>query len=200
MPRAHECARAASSILGSRCIARPLVVGEIHLASAQIYRADHSSPTSIQDVGVDHRRGYVGVTQEFLHRTNVVTAFEQMRRERVTQRVSGDSLANAGSERSAPHSALNAGLMNVMPANLPGPRIDRQLSRWKQVLPTNLLRRMRKLTRERIGKEHLAVSTRDIFFMQRDDGCDLLLKRFDVAPRQRHNPILLPLTIANDDL
>lgn len=42
-----------------------------------VERAAHPSPTLVEYVRVDHRRRYVGMPQEFLHRTNVVAAFEQ---------------------------------------------------------------------------------------------------------------------------
>ena len=38
----------------------------------------------IQDVGVDHRRADVRMTEQFLHRSNVVPILEQMGREGVT--------------------------------------------------------------------------------------------------------------------
>ena len=60
------------------CTLRALGVREIYLASAQINWADHTSPTAIEDVGVDHRGLHVGMTQQFLDCTNVIPRFEQM--------------------------------------------------------------------------------------------------------------------------
>jgi len=37
-----------------------------HASTRSVERADHSSPTPIQDVGVDQRGGNIGVTEELL--------------------------------------------------------------------------------------------------------------------------------------
>ena len=39
-----------------------------------------ATTTSIEHVGVDHRRADVFVPEEFLHRPNIVPRFEEMRR------------------------------------------------------------------------------------------------------------------------
>ena len=70
-----------TSVQGSHCIARPLGVREINLASAHINWADHTSPTTIQDVGVNHRRFHIGMTEQLLHGSNVITGFQKVRRE-----------------------------------------------------------------------------------------------------------------------
>jgi hypothetical protein len=45
-----------------------------------VRRAPDAQRASIQDVGVDHRRADIRVPEEFLNRSNVGAAFEQMGR------------------------------------------------------------------------------------------------------------------------
>ena len=56
--------------------------------SPWIERTPHTSPTALQDMGVDHRRADVFVSQQFLHRPNVVTVLQQMRGKAVAERIS----------------------------------------------------------------------------------------------------------------
>jgi hypothetical protein len=48
-----------------------------------VERAPHAASTLIEHVGVDHRRAHVAMPQELLDRPDVVSRFEQVRRERV---------------------------------------------------------------------------------------------------------------------
>lgn len=52
-----------------------------------IERATHSAPTTVQHVRVDHRRRHVPVPEQLLNGADVVPVLEQVRRERVPQRV-----------------------------------------------------------------------------------------------------------------
>ena len=56
-----------------------------------------ASPTPIKDVGVDHGGAHVGVAEQFLHGANIVVALQQMRRERMAQRVRGGRFGDAPS-------------------------------------------------------------------------------------------------------
>ena len=64
-------------------------------AKQGVHRAQHPSPAPVQDMGVDHRGTHVRVTQEFLHRSNVVTRFQQVGRKRVAQGMAGGPLGDS---------------------------------------------------------------------------------------------------------
>lgn len=49
--------------------------------SERVEWAADAARAALEDVGVDHRRRYVAVTEELLHRPDVMTAFQQVRRE-----------------------------------------------------------------------------------------------------------------------
>lgn len=57
---------AISCVIGGPCLAT------FGMASQCVRRAAGTASASVQDVGVNHRRTNVLVTQEFLHRANVV--------------------------------------------------------------------------------------------------------------------------------
>ena len=49
-----------------------------------VERAVYAATAAIRNMGVGHRRRDIGVAQQCLKRSDVVTALEQMRREAVT--------------------------------------------------------------------------------------------------------------------
>jgi hypothetical protein len=48
------------------------------LSSSDIRRALYGEPGPVQYVSVNHGSGNIGVTQQFLHRANVITRFKKM--------------------------------------------------------------------------------------------------------------------------
>src|SRR6185312_4719504 len=49
--------------------------------SGRVERTDHAPAAPIEDMRVHHRGGDVAVAEQLLHRANVVTRFEEVRRE-----------------------------------------------------------------------------------------------------------------------
>ena len=71
-----------------------LLPGSFYLAEGRstsqgIQGASDPPASPVQDMGVDHRRPDTRVTEDLLNGPDVVTAHEQMCRERVTQGVHG---------------------------------------------------------------------------------------------------------------
>jgi len=61
-----------------------------------IERAANGQPSSMQDVGVDHRRPHALVPKQFLRRADVIVALQQVRGKAVAEGVATDTLFNAG--------------------------------------------------------------------------------------------------------
>ena len=59
----------------------------------------HAAPAFVHDVGVDHRRLDAGMAQQLLHGADVVAVLQQVRGERVAQRVAAHVLDDAGDAR-----------------------------------------------------------------------------------------------------
>lgn len=89
-------------------------------------------------MGVDHGRLHVAMAQELLDRADVMTGFEKMGRERVTERVARGSLGEALFDNGVSYGSLHQGFVDVMAALLFRPGIDPPLFLRKDPLPTPL--------------------------------------------------------------
>jgi hypothetical protein len=58
----------------------------------EVHRALHAPASTVEDVGVDHRRLHALVPEELLHRPDVVAVHQQVRGERMPQGVAGRRL------------------------------------------------------------------------------------------------------------
>ena len=70
-------------------------LASIALSSETVSGAADAASASVEHMGVNHGGAYVFVTQEFLHRTNIVAGGQQVRGERVPECVTGDALREA---------------------------------------------------------------------------------------------------------
>src|SRR5688572_8969899 len=100
--------------------------------------AAHGSGASVEHVGVDHRRGDVAVAEELLDGPNVVAALEQVGGEGVTERVRTGTLAEARTQGSLLHRALDDRFVEVMAAPLTARELDVHPRRRKDALPRPL--------------------------------------------------------------
>src|SRR5262245_60936249 len=82
--------------------------------SQPVGRARDAEGSPVEDVGVDHRGAQVAVAEELLDGADVRAVLEQVCRERVSERVAGDALGDAGQACGALHDALNRRLMEVV--------------------------------------------------------------------------------------
>ncbi len=103
----------------------------------------------MQHTRVDHRCPDVLVAEQLLDRANVVPVLQEMRRERVPQRVAACPLLDPGLPQRGPHSPLDSLFVQVMPSSHAGSRVGRQARRREHPLPTPLRRRRRVLPRQR---------------------------------------------------
>ena len=71
-----------------------------------------------QDVGVNHGRGNVLMSQKLLDRTDVVATFKQMRGKTVPERVTTRGLGNASTPDRQFHRVLKIFLADMMTADL----------------------------------------------------------------------------------
>ena len=70
--------------------------------------------SAVEDMGVDHRGADVVVTEELLHGADVVAVFEEMRGERMPQRVAGGPLVNACLTHGIFHGPLDRAFVNMV--------------------------------------------------------------------------------------
>ena len=68
---------------------------------------------SVHDVGVDHRRAHISMTEQFLHCSDVVPVLEQMRREAMPEGTRTDAFRQTGLSRSLRDGPLHDRLMEM---------------------------------------------------------------------------------------
>ena len=100
-----------------------------------IERAAYPKPTRIQHVCVDHRRADIRVTEQFLHRADVVARFQQMRRETMSKRVTTPVLRDLRCTHRFFHRFLQDRWVKMMAALDFGSWIDRTLWSGEGILP-----------------------------------------------------------------
>jgi hypothetical protein len=66
------------------------------MASECVGGAANASRSTVEDMGVNHRRFDVVMAQEFLDRSDIVTAFQQVSCEGMPKRVAADMLDDTG--------------------------------------------------------------------------------------------------------
>jgi hypothetical protein len=82
-------------------------------ATSLVQRATDCQTATVQDVRVDHRCRDVAVTQQFLDRPAVVAGLQQVRRERMAQRVAGRVLRDSGASNGIVKGSLDDGLVQI---------------------------------------------------------------------------------------
>ena len=96
------------------------------LPSRHVQRAAHPFAAPVQHVGVDHCRAHVTVTEQFLHRANVVPGFQQVRGKRVPEGVAGGRLRDSRLTHRCLYRSLQPLFVHMVSTSLPGTRINRQ--------------------------------------------------------------------------
>ena len=86
-------------------------------------------------MGVNHRRGDVFVSEQFLHRADVVSALQQMGGKTVPEGVAAGGLGDAGVADGVFHGVLQVFFRYMVPALFAATRIDRKLISRKSILP-----------------------------------------------------------------
>jgi hypothetical protein len=112
-------------------------------------RAPDAEPTSVEKVGVDHRRADIRVAEQLLNGSNVIAVLEQVGRKRMTEGVAADSLRDPGEPDGCGHGALNDGLVQMVPRRRTKSPIAADTPGRKQELPDPVGSRVRILPIER---------------------------------------------------
>ena len=117
-------------------------------------------------MSVNHRRFYALVAEQFLHGADVVVRFGPVRREAVPEAMARGSLADTGTLDGGRHFAAHGTLVSMVPTFHARTRIDRRLTRWKDVLALPFLRGVRSHAVERVWKVDGAETECKIFLVQ----------------------------------
>ena len=148
----------------------------------------------VQDVRVNHRCGNILVPKELLDGANVVSAFEQMGGERVTQRMTRSGLVDTSRTDGVLHRSLQQTFSNVVALLFATVRIDREPRRRKNVLPGPFIFCTGKFPRECMLQVHASESVDQILFMLSFDLLKVTLQPFGEIDRQHRYSLLAALS------
>ena len=103
-----------------------------------VRRAVHRAGATIEDVGVDHRRGHVLVAEELLHGADVVAVLQEMGGEGVAEGVAGRRLGDPGEADGGAHGLLEDRLVEVVAAVLASLAVEVGAGGGEDPLPGSL--------------------------------------------------------------
>ena len=106
--------------------------------SQLIDRTADTSPTAIQDVGVNHSGTDVFVSKQFLHGANIVAIFKKMRGKRVPQAMAARRLSDTRFEGCLPHCSLEDRLVDVVLELFTGDPVGIMPWSWENPVPAPL--------------------------------------------------------------
>ena len=95
--------------------------------SETVHGAVDPFPAPVQHVGIHHRRFHVPMSEEFLNRADVIAIFQQVRGERVPQRVAVDRLGQPYGSGCFFDGPLQHRFVDMMSPVFTGPRIQADL-------------------------------------------------------------------------
>ena len=101
----------------------------------EVERAPHAEGAGVEDVGVDHGRRHVPVSEKLLDGADVVAALQKMGGEGMAQGVAADGLGDAGGARGVAYVALDGGFVAVVTAALSGGGVGVDAAGGKDPLP-----------------------------------------------------------------
>ena len=157
-----------------------------------VQRTLNAEGASAQDVGVDHGRGDILVSQELLDGADVRARFEQVRGERVSQGVRTDTFRDAGSNRGPAHRPLDDGFVQVVTPAFAGGLIDVASGRREDPLPGPLARRRRIFLAQGIRQLDAAgIAAGQVLLMLDMNGLQMLAQRALQRCGQQRDPILV---------
>ena len=95
----------------------------------------HAEPPAVHDMRVNHRRPQVSVPEKLLNRADVRAALEQMRREGVSQGMTGGPFRQPGCANGGRECPLERRVMQMIATACSGARFNRRACGGKYPLP-----------------------------------------------------------------
>jgi hypothetical protein len=140
------------------------------------------------------------MSEQLLHRADIRPAPQEMRRERMPQRVRRDLLIERGPLPSLAQSRRKHAVVQMMSSDFAAPRIHRQLHRREQVLPAELLSRVGIFAAERVWQPHTTKAFRQIACVQLPDNLNLPPQAIPRRFGKHRDAVLFPFPVADDEL
>ena len=165
-----------------------------------VKRAADAEPRSIADMGVNHCRGDVFVSEQFLHRTDVVATLQQVRGKTMPECVAAGGLGNPGGANGVFHGVLQVLLRHMVPALFAAARIDRKLISRKSILPDPFACGIWIFAVKSRGQEDPAAPAGEILPVHFLDSREMDLERPDESLREEGDAFPHSLGLAHRNL
>jgi hypothetical protein len=140
------------------------------------------------------------MSQQLLHRADVVAVLQEVRREGVPKRVAPCRLQDAGDRNGVLHGTLKRGLVVVMPANLARLGVSIDARGREDPLPCELTPRVWILSAKRVWELHPAGSPPNILLVKPAHPQQVTGQPIFDGARQHHSAIPIALPGPHDDL
>jgi len=151
-------------------------------------------------MGVNHRGAHIFVAQQFLHRPDVRTAFEQVRSKRMAERVGAGLLVHTARPNRLGDRPAHGRFMGVVATLDATAGIDRQLRGWKGVLPLPFLRRVRVLAIQSMGQIDRTKPLQKIPVVEFPNPLQVVDQLAVNCDRQHRSPVFVALAFPNGNL
>lgn len=132
-----------------------------------VERTQHALAAAVQHVRVDLRGAHIAVAEQFLHRTDVVAVFQQVRCKAVSQRVAARRFENCARAHRGFYRALHRRFVQMMPPPDAGSGVHARPRCRKQKLPGEFAARIRIFPRECVREIHRRETLGDVTLMDR---------------------------------
>ena len=151
-------------------------------------------------MGVDHRGAHLFVAQQFLHRPDVRTAFQQVCGERMAERVGAGLLVHATLAHRLGNGTAHSSLMGMVAPLHATPGIDGQLRGRKDVLPLPFLRRIRVLAVQSMGQIDRTKPLQKISVVEFPNPLQVVHQLVVNCGWQHGSPVFVTFTLPNGNL
>jgi hypothetical protein len=162
--------------------------------------ADDAHRAALKHVGIDHCGVEIGVSHEFLNRSNIMPTLQQMDRERMAERVATCRFGETGAFNGLLHGLLDQTWIQVVAALLSRGRVPPAISLGKHLLPTPLPIGMAVFSRQSMGQHHRSPTRRQIPLMEAANILEMPAQSLAQALGQQRAAILAAFAISHCQL
>jgi len=165
-----------------------------------VYGASDPPPAAVQNVGVNHGRTDIGVSEQLLNRADIVAIFQQMGGKGMAHGVRAGWLRDAGLEPCIFDGLLENRLVEVVPPPLSRHSVGVVARGGEDPLPTPFLSSIGILAFQGIWQAHPSPSSPQVLLVPALDLPEMLKQGFLDCGGEHRDPVLFPFAVSDHDL
>ena len=147
-------------------------------ASVHVQGTADSQSRFLHDVCIDHGGSHVPVSEQLLDRADIVSFFQEVGRERMSERVGASVLQWGDFSYGVFQGALDRAIVDMVAAQFPGNRVSGGFGCAEEVLPGEFFSRVGVFGCEAVWEVDFSVAVADIDFVLDGDMFDMESKVF----------------------